>query len=113
MNEQQQKLENYPIELKWEEPSGINFDSLGMYDQVLRKVMERPGQWGRLRVMTQGSAYATRKRMQTKLHALNPHWEVKVSRLISIDPALEGMRGLYVRYRTDDQMGVGDAVQGS
>jgi len=94
--------QSYPVDLKWEDPGTPGIDDLHLYRDVLRKIEARPGQWARVRVMTQSSAYSTRKRLKKVLQAGDAHWDVTVSR---VPGDTEGvLRGLYVRYRTDEQL---------
>lgn len=107
MNEKQ-KNKSFPVDLKWEEPGDVGFDDLGMYDPLLRKISERRGTWGRMRVMTQSSAYSTKRRLEKKLQPIDGHWQLKVSRVHVPDQDMSDYRGLYARLRTDEQMQGGD-----
>jgi len=95
---------SYPVELKRETPDeSKRIEDLHLYKDALRKIEKDAGEWFRIRVMTQSSAYSTRKRLKKILLAGDPHWELTVAR-IPDDPSNGQLRGVYVRYRTDEQM---------
>lgn len=88
-----------PLEVVWEAPPPKQIKS--KFDSALKEVKERRGQWGRIRVYpTSSSAYSGRK---TVLRAAgdDPHWEAAVAPLQDSD---SGEHGLYVRYRTPEQL---------
>ena len=98
-----QATKSFPVDLKWEDPDeSKRVEDLYLYRDVLKKIQANPGKWARVRVMTQSSAYSTRKRLKKILLAGDPHWELVVARVPNSGD--KDLRGVYIRYRTDEQM---------
>ena len=83
------------VEVVWEAPAPARTRS--MYDAALAEVKRKPGSWARLRTFPGSSGAYSALSIRQRLG--DPHWQA-VAR--QIDGSEEW--GLYVRYRTDEQM---------
>jgi hypothetical protein len=89
-----------PIELVWEAPATEGYAE--EYEELIKQVKAKPGTWARLRLFPgESGAYATKKRLQAKLN-YDTRWQLTVSRHSTAENPRE--RGLYLRYRTQEQM---------
>lgn len=90
-----------PVELVWEAPPNPR-DAPTIYDDALREVKASPGRWARIRLFpTQSPAYNSKKALQTRQK--DPRWEFKVARIRG-QGGEPDQHGLWVRYRTPEQM---------
>ena len=86
------------VEVVWEEPPQANRVG-SMYDAAIMEVQKASGEWARIRIFeSPGSAYNARKAFLRR--ATEEPWEAKVMKLD--DGSLH--HGLWVRYRTPEQM---------
>jgi hypothetical protein len=89
------------VEVTWSDPpERTRRDD---YDVALKQVKEAPGRWARIRTTpTSGGAYNSRKTVNVRT-AGDEHWETRVGQLE--EPTADGDRfGLWVRYRTEEQI---------
>lgn len=86
------------VEIVWEAPPPVRPRT--MYDEALREVRERRGQWARLRTFGNNtSAYSARSSLK-RVFGNDEAWESAVRPLDDEQTSF----GLYVRYRTAEQL---------
>jgi hypothetical protein len=90
------KQREQEVEIVWEAPRAARVSS--MYDKALAEVKKRPGQWARLRSFdNSGAAYSASGGLRKRFDG-DGRWESAVR------PLPQGGYGLYVRYRTPEQL---------
>lgn len=90
------------VEVVWEAPPNPA-EAPSVYDAAMAELKNSPGRWARLRVFaTVSPAYNARK----KLKKLFPdeRWEIAAGRIVRGEDGAEQGFGLWVRYRTPEQM---------
>jgi len=92
-----------PEEVIWEAPPERAFKSV--YTAGLEKVKASPGRWGRVTTKeSRTSADSAAGNMRSRWGKKDPRWEVVVRPVPDTDTQ---QWGVWVRYRTDEQMSEG------
>lgn len=86
------------IDIVWEAPPERRRRT--MYDDVLPQLKKQQGRWARLRVLKVKAAHGARQNFITITNG-DPRWEAVVR---PVEGDSDGNYGLWVRYRTDEQM---------
>jgi len=92
-------IENTDPELVWEAPVVRRNVQPSMYDEIITQVKGNPGRWARIRVLKYSSAHSAAGSLRKRLED-DERWEVTIARIEDQD----GLGGIYLRYRSDEQM---------